>query len=177
MFVHAHDPDYVPNPIYPEYIRLEDEHEFPAEEQPLPPVVSPTVELLGYVTESDPEEDPEEDVVMVRIGNDEDEVMRTRRVGGGALSDGELAILVSVVELMFSHLRDRAVIPPTLSRTLLLGLGLPDDIPESEQPPRKRLYLSTLGSRYEVRKSSTARPTKGRGIDYGFFSTIDAEER
>ncbi|GKF59615.1 hypothetical protein Tco_0176401 [Tanacetum coccineum] len=26
-----------------------------------------------------------------------------------------------------------------------------DDIPESEQPPRKRLYLSTLGSRYGVR--------------------------
>ncbi|GKF39021.1 hypothetical protein Tco_0119082, partial [Tanacetum coccineum] len=47
-------------PIYPEYIPLEDEHEFPAEEQPLPPVHSPTAESLGYVTESDPEEDPEE---------------------------------------------------------------------------------------------------------------------
>ncbi|GJR41249.1 hypothetical protein Tco_1216933 [Tanacetum coccineum] len=47
----------------------------------------------------------------------------------------------------------------------------------TEQPPRKRLYLSTLGSRYEVGESSTARPTRGRGIDYGFVSTIDAEER
>ncbi|GKC11234.1 hypothetical protein Tco_1008016 [Tanacetum coccineum] len=35
-----------------------------------------------------------------------------------------------------------------------------DDIPESKQPPRKRLYLSTLGSRYEVEESSTARPTR-----------------
>ncbi|GJU64112.1 putative reverse transcriptase domain-containing protein [Tanacetum coccineum] len=52
-----------------------------------------------------------------------------------------------------------------------------DDIPESEQPPCKRLYLSTLGSRYEVGESSTARPTRGRGIDYGFVSTVDAEER
>ncbi|GKD14911.1 hypothetical protein Tco_1199318, partial [Tanacetum coccineum] len=52
-----------------------------------------------------------------------------------------------------------------------------DDIPESEQPPRKRLYLSTLGSRYEVGESSTARPTKGRGIDYGFVNMVDAEER
>ncbi|GJU20919.1 hypothetical protein Tco_1154261 [Tanacetum coccineum] len=60
MFVHAHDPDYVPEPIYPEYIPLEDEHEFPAEEQPLPPVDSPTAESPGYVTKSDPEEDPEE---------------------------------------------------------------------------------------------------------------------
>ncbi|GKE94146.1 hypothetical protein Tco_1579001 [Tanacetum coccineum] len=56
MFVQAQDPDYVPEPIYPEYIPLEDEHEFPAEEQPLPPVDSPTAESPGYVTESDPEE-------------------------------------------------------------------------------------------------------------------------
>ncbi|GKD83902.1 hypothetical protein Tco_1350741 [Tanacetum coccineum] len=52
-----------------------------------------------------------------------------------------------------------------------------DDIPKSEQPPRKRLYLSTLSSRCEVGESSTARPTRGRGIDYGFVSTVDAEER
>ncbi|GJX86557.1 hypothetical protein Tco_0337331 [Tanacetum coccineum] len=41
-------------------ITLEDEHEFLVEEQPLPPVVSPTAESPGYVVESDPEEDPEE---------------------------------------------------------------------------------------------------------------------
>ncbi|GKG28755.1 hypothetical protein Tco_0416120, partial [Tanacetum coccineum] len=46
--------------IYPEYIPLEDDHEFPAEEQPLPPIDSPTTDLPGYVTESDPEEDPKE---------------------------------------------------------------------------------------------------------------------
>ncbi|GJY36984.1 hypothetical protein Tco_0422362 [Tanacetum coccineum] len=60
MFIQPHDPDYVPEPIYPEYIPLEDEHVFPVEEQPLPPVDSPTAESPGYVTESDPEEDPEE---------------------------------------------------------------------------------------------------------------------
>ncbi|GKE75061.1 hypothetical protein Tco_1537102, partial [Tanacetum coccineum] len=42
MIIQAHDPDYVLEPMYPEYIPLEDEH-------------SP-----GYVAESDPEEDPEE---------------------------------------------------------------------------------------------------------------------
>ncbi|GJT28545.1 hypothetical protein Tco_0908820 [Tanacetum coccineum] len=52
-----------------------------------------------------------------------------------------------------------------------------DQIPEFEQPPRKRFCLSTLGSRYEIRESSTARPTRGRGIDYGFVSTVNAEER
>ncbi|GJZ42628.1 hypothetical protein Tco_0589883, partial [Tanacetum coccineum] len=60
-------------------------------------------------------------------------------------------------------------IPPPVDRR--------DDIPESEQPPRKRLYLSTLGSRYEVGESSTTRPTRGHRIDYGFVSTVDAEER
>ncbi|GJS07386.1 hypothetical protein Tco_0364182 [Tanacetum coccineum] len=39
MFIQPHDPDYVPEPIYPKYIPLEDEHVFPVEEQPLPPVI------------------------------------------------------------------------------------------------------------------------------------------
>ncbi|GKA55895.1 hypothetical protein Tco_0754967 [Tanacetum coccineum] len=42
---------------------------------------------------------------------------------------------------------------------------------------RKRLCLSTLGSRYEIGESSTARPIRGRGIDYEFVSTVDAEAR
>ncbi|GKF93738.1 hypothetical protein Tco_0283438 [Tanacetum coccineum] len=60
MFVQAQDPEYVPESIYPEYIPLEDKHEFPAEEQPILHVESPTAESPGYVTKSDPEEDPEE---------------------------------------------------------------------------------------------------------------------
>ncbi|GKG46899.1 hypothetical protein Tco_0504096, partial [Tanacetum coccineum] len=39
---------------------LEDEHVFPVEEQPLPPVDLPTAESPWYVAESDPEEDPKE---------------------------------------------------------------------------------------------------------------------
>ncbi|GKG01772.1 hypothetical protein Tco_0306477, partial [Tanacetum coccineum] len=60
MFIQAHDPDYVLEPMYPEYIPLEDERVFPAEEQPLPPIDSPTAESPRYVAESDPDEDPEE---------------------------------------------------------------------------------------------------------------------
>ncbi|GKC75103.1 hypothetical protein Tco_1125877, partial [Tanacetum coccineum] len=41
-------------------------------------------------------------------------------------------------------------------------------------PPRKRLCLSTLGTRYEIGESSTVRPTGDRGVDYGFVSTVDA---
>ncbi|GJX55489.1 hypothetical protein Tco_0285386 [Tanacetum coccineum] len=58
-------------------------------------------------------------------------------------------------------------IPPPVDRR--------DDIPESKQPPRKRLCVSTLGSRYEIGESSTTRPIRGRGVDYGFVSTVDAE--
>nr|GEZ65371.1 hypothetical protein [Tanacetum cinerariifolium] len=39
---------------------MPDEHILLTEEQPLPPVDSPTIESPGYVAESDPEEDPEE---------------------------------------------------------------------------------------------------------------------
>ncbi|GJR79097.1 hypothetical protein Tco_0149882 [Tanacetum coccineum] len=76
-----------------------------------------------------------------------------------------------------------AALPSPLLPPLPPSLYIPppvdhrDEIPESEQPPRKRLCLSTLGSRYEIGESSTARPTRGRGIDYGFVSTVDAEER
>ncbi|GKE94724.1 hypothetical protein Tco_1579579, partial [Tanacetum coccineum] len=52
--------DFVPEPVYPEFMPPDDEV-LPAEEQPLPAAVSPTDQLPGYIPESDPEEDPEED--------------------------------------------------------------------------------------------------------------------
>nr|GEY80690.1 hypothetical protein [Tanacetum cinerariifolium] len=59
-------PDYIPGPeelqtpLVPQDEDEQDEHMLPAEEQPLPPVVSPTAESQGYVAGSDPEEDPKE---------------------------------------------------------------------------------------------------------------------
>ncbi|GJY10021.1 hypothetical protein Tco_0378206, partial [Tanacetum coccineum] len=268
MFVQAHDHDYVPEPIYPEYIPLEDEHEFPAEEQPLPPVDSPTAESPRYVTESDPEEDPKE----YEDDETKDGLADYLMDGGddGDDDDGDLSrddtddededdddeeeehlapvdstIVVPTNEPVFPpEGTEPAIPPPSTDITIgtritvrsqasislppeaeverLLAMTTPspsppislsppsagerltriastqalvdavtaalpspplpplppslyipppvdyrDDIPESEQPPRKRLYLSTLGSRYEVGESSTARPTRGRGIDYG----------
>ncbi|GKF43965.1 hypothetical protein Tco_0130517, partial [Tanacetum coccineum] len=70
----AHDPDYVPEPIYPEYIPLEDEHVFLAEEQLLPFVDSPTAMSPGYVADSDPEEDSEEEHADYPVdGGDDDD--------------------------------------------------------------------------------------------------------
>ncbi|GJW14423.1 hypothetical protein Tco_0018556 [Tanacetum coccineum] len=53
-------PDFVPKPVYPEFMPPEDDV-LPAEEQPLPAAVSPTADLPGYITEFDPKEDPKEE--------------------------------------------------------------------------------------------------------------------
>ncbi|GJW23592.1 hypothetical protein Tco_0034214, partial [Tanacetum coccineum] len=287
-----HDPDYVPEPIYPEYIPLEDEHEFPVEEQPLPPVDLPTTESPRYVAESDPEEDPEEyeddeaedglvDYPMDGgddgdddDGNssgddaddeDEDEEDEEEEKEKEHLALADSAVVVPTVEPVSPHEGTKPVSPhegtepvilppstditttgsritvrlqasisllpeaeverllamPTPSPSPPISLSPPfveehlariastqalvdavtaalpspplpplppslyipppvdhrDDIPEFERPPRKWSYLFTLGSRYEVGESSTARPTGGRGLDYGFVSTLDAEER
>nr|GEU98122.1 putative reverse transcriptase domain-containing protein [Tanacetum cinerariifolium] len=60
-------------------------------------------------------------------------------------------------------------IPPPVDRR--------DDTPETEMPPRKRSCLFALGFRYKIGESSTARPTGGRGIDYGFVNMLDVEAR
>ncbi|GKD11307.1 hypothetical protein Tco_1190992, partial [Tanacetum coccineum] len=49
-------PDFVPEPVYPEYMLQEDEV-FPTEEQPMPATTSPTAQSPDYVLESDPKED------------------------------------------------------------------------------------------------------------------------
>ncbi|GJR16882.1 putative reverse transcriptase domain-containing protein [Tanacetum coccineum] len=304
----AHDPDYVPEPIYPEYIPLEDEHEFLAEEQPLPPVDS---QLLShrYVTESIPEEGSEEVRDMKTedgpddypigggddgddddgdsSGDDTDDEDEDDEEEDERLAPADSAVVVPTVEPVsppegtepvipppstdISTTRARITVrlqasislppeaeverllamttpspsppislsppsagerlarctappahssPPPVPSPLLPSSGCPtqiqtlgitstqalidavttalpspplpplppslyipppvdrrDDVPESELPPRKRLCLSTLGSRYEIRESSTARPTRGRGVDYGFVSTVDAEAR
>ncbi|GKD93850.1 hypothetical protein Tco_1373687, partial [Tanacetum coccineum] len=283
MFIQPQDPDYVPEPIYPEYIPLEDEHVFPMEEQPLPPVDSPTAESPGYVVESDPEEDPEEyedddtedgsvDYPMDggddrddddgdSFGDDandedEDEEDEDEEQEEEHLAPADSAVVVPTVEPVSLPEGTEPIIPPpftdiattgariivrlqasislpleeeverllamptpspsppillsppsareSLARIpstqalidtvtvalpspplplLPLSLYIPppvdhrDDVPESELPPRKRLYLSTLGSRYEVGGSSITRPIRGRGVDYGFVSTVDAETR
>nr|GEY65852.1 hypothetical protein [Tanacetum cinerariifolium] len=51
---------YVPEPEYPEYLAPSDD-EAPLKDQPLPVNASPTAVSLGYVADSDPEEDPEDD--------------------------------------------------------------------------------------------------------------------
>nr|GEV78652.1 hypothetical protein [Tanacetum cinerariifolium] len=53
-------PDYMPGPEYPEYLPPADDV-LPAEDHPIPAAVSPTAESPGYITESEPEMEPEEE--------------------------------------------------------------------------------------------------------------------
>nr|GEU71691.1 hypothetical protein [Tanacetum cinerariifolium] len=219
----------MPEPIYPEYIPLEDEHILLEEEQPLPHVASPTAKSLGYVAESYPEEDPEkyeedevEDGPVDYPGDggddgdddddgnssgydadDEDEdnedeeekeehLAPTDSVTSISLPpEAEVERLLAMPTPLPSPLTSLS--PPSVGERLAIcmapaALPLPlvppssyppplidrrDDILESEQPPRKRLCLATLGSRYEVGESST----RGQGVDYGYIDTVEAEMR
>nr|GEW84793.1 hypothetical protein [Tanacetum cinerariifolium] len=197
MFIQPHDLDFIPEPIYPEFIPLEDEHILLAEEQPLPPVASPTAESPGYAAESDLEEDPKEyeddktedgpvDYPMDRgddgddddgdssgdDADDKDEDEEDEEEEEEHLAPADSAVVIPTDELVSPPEGAEPVIPPPSTDTATTGARI-----TTEMPSRKRLCLPTLDSRYEVRESSTSRPTRGRGIDYEFFSTLDAEAR
>ncbi|GJZ38857.1 hypothetical protein Tco_0585420 [Tanacetum coccineum] len=69
---------------------------------------------------------------------------------------------------------------PTSSPPLLLpSTDCRADVPKVTIPPRKRLCIAP-GPRYEIGESSsasTARPTRGFRVDYGFVGTLDAKIR
>nr|GFC20243.1 hypothetical protein [Tanacetum cinerariifolium] len=245
-------------PIYPEYIPLEDEHILPAEEQPLPLEEQP----LTPVAESDPEKDPEEyeedetkdgPVDYSKDGGDDEDDDDGNSSGYDAdnkeedeeeeeehLALADFAVIIPIDELASPPEGTEPIIPPpstntattgaritirpqtsiflppeaeverllampTLSPSPLTSLSPPsagerlarcttpdtlpspplpsslylppvdrrDDILESKQPPRKRLCLSTPGSRYEVGESST----RGREVDYRFADAVEDEIR
>nr|GFA43692.1 hypothetical protein [Tanacetum cinerariifolium] len=135
----AYDPDFVPKPVYHEYIPLEDEHVLPAEEQPLPPVDSPTTESSGYVAESDSEEDDEEQdsPVDYPMGEgddggdddsdssrddtaDEDEDIEEEEEDGEEeeeeeeehIASADFTVVIPVVELVSSPEGTKLVLPP-----------------------------------------------------------------
>nr|GEV12610.1 putative reverse transcriptase domain-containing protein [Tanacetum cinerariifolium] len=69
------------------------------------------------------------------------------------------------------------LLPPLPPPLYIPPVDRGDDNPETELPPRKKSCFFALSLRYEVGESSTARPTGGRRIDYGFVSTLDVEAR
>ncbi|GKD43419.1 hypothetical protein Tco_1268064 [Tanacetum coccineum] len=256
---------YIPEPEYPEYLVPSDD-EAPMEDQPLPADSSLVALSLGYVADSNPEEDPEEDPEKDHVDDDEDDdgepsddddddddiddedeepfeddeeeehlapafetdeaapthVPSPRRHTARLSvrpqthvplpSEAEVERLLSLPIPPPSPLTPlSSPLPQILSPPLLpspSSLYLPPPVPtslplslsplpplpallfippvdhredtfEAELPPRKRLCLTALTSRYKVEESLTAvpRPTGGHGVDYRFIGTIDAEIR
>nr|GEZ12259.1 hypothetical protein [Tanacetum cinerariifolium] len=189
MFIQPHDPNFVPEPIYPKYIPLEDEHILLAEEQPLPQVVSPTAESPGYVAESDPEEDPEEyeedeaedGPVYYPIdggddgdddddgdssgydADDEDEDDEDKEEEDEHLAPADSAIVITTDELVSPPEGTKPIIPPPSTDTTTIGARI---------TIRPQTSIS-LPPEAEVGESST----RGRGVNYGFADTVKAEMR
>ncbi|GJZ25239.1 hypothetical protein Tco_0562698 [Tanacetum coccineum] len=189
-------PDYIMAPRskdYPRPIRTEDE--CGAYEQPLPPIISPTVESPGYVVESDPEEDPEEyeddetedgpvDYPMDRgeDGDDDDSDLHRDDVDDEdedkededkedeeEEEEANSAVVVPTVELVSLPSREQKPLATTPHCTLLpLELGLLSGF--------RLPYPFHQRQRYEVGESSTVRTYRGRGEPMAFFSTFQMVE-
>ncbi|GJX46651.1 hypothetical protein Tco_0271841 [Tanacetum coccineum] len=158
---------YVPEPEYPEFMPPED-HVFPAEEQPLPAVVSPTADSPGYIPESDPEgdpeeedeEDPEEDPAYypADIGDDDEEDEEEEHL---ASADSTVVALPAVDRTDSIFFISYSPFPQTPSPPPPQILSPPIsptriEIPESCLPPRKRPRLASPTPIYEVGETSAA---------------------
>nr|GEW59673.1 hypothetical protein [Tanacetum cinerariifolium] len=121
MFIQPHDPDFVPEPIYHEYIPLEDKYVLSAEEQPLPPVVSPTAESPEYVVELDQEEDPEEYEDDKTEDDEDEEDEEEEEEEEEHLAPANSAIVMPTVELASPPEGTELVIPPPFTETTTTG--------------------------------------------------------
>nr|GEW87344.1 hypothetical protein [Tanacetum cinerariifolium] len=134
MFIHLYDPDFVPEPIYPEYIPLEDEHILPDEEQPLPPAGSPTAESPGYVAETkdrpvdypmdrgDDGDDDDDD----SSGDDADDKDEDEEEEEEHLASADFAVVIPTDEL---------VSPPKGTEHRLLAMPTPSPSPLTSLSP------------------------------------------
>nr|GEV96172.1 reverse transcriptase domain-containing protein [Tanacetum cinerariifolium] len=179
--------EIIPKPVYLEFMPPEDEV-FPAEEQPLPTTVSPTIESPGYITDFDPEEDSIDYPTNERDDDDDNDGSSDDD------DDDDDDVKEDEEEEEENPASADSIPPPPVNRTPpLLPIPLPTpsppltlpstshkaDVLEVTLPPQKRLCIA-LGLRYEVGESSfavAARPTRGFRVNYGFVATLDDEIR
>ncbi|GJT90121.1 hypothetical protein Tco_1078966 [Tanacetum coccineum] len=143
--------DFVPEPMYPEYVPESDPEEEPEEDDE-----DPEEDPANYPANMDDDDDNDDD-------EDEDEEEEHP-----ASADS----VPPVHRMITGYLSG-------MSHPYHFLLGKRTDRPEITLPPRKRLGID-LGPRYEIRGSSAAaatRPIGGCRADYGFVSTMDTEIR
>nr|GEY63057.1 hypothetical protein [Tanacetum cinerariifolium] len=190
-------PDFISEPVYPEFMPPEDDV-LPAEEQPLHAAVSPTADSPCCITKSNTEEDPKED-------DDKDpEAAMTRLRTESPSTSHQLPPPIVLPHTRASMVMMRSAAPSTYilaprSKTPpsgtppVLPIPLPTssppfllpstncivDVLEVTLPPRKSLCID-IGPRFKIEECSsalTARPTRGFSANYGFVSTLDVEIR
>ncbi|GJQ95871.1 hypothetical protein Tco_0007010 [Tanacetum coccineum] len=191
-------PDFVPEPVYPEFMPPEDEV-LPAEEQPLPtlppsplsPWSSPLPQIpsppLPPILSPLPVSSPPPASPTYPLGYRAAMIRLRAEAPSTSRSPPPHIILSHTIADTPPSGTPPSRIPPLLPIPLpasSLSLLLPSadhgaDKPEVCLPPRKRLCFA-FGPRYEVGESSSAadaRLTRGFRADYCFVATVDKEVR
>ncbi|GJY01269.1 hypothetical protein Tco_0359421 [Tanacetum coccineum] len=141
--------DFVPEPMYPEYMPQEDEI-LPAEEQPIPAAAaSPTANSPGYVPESDPEEDdkdPEDDPADYPADGDDDDDDEDEDEDKYEEEEEEHPALAGLLSFMYSVMTKIPSLPPNSPTHI--------EIPESCLPLQKRVRFASPTPSHEVGESS-----------------------
>ncbi|GJY12588.1 reverse transcriptase domain-containing protein [Tanacetum coccineum] len=178
---HCSSPDYVAGPEYPKYLAPSDE-EVPVEDHPYAIADSPIA--LSPVQEEEEafEEEGEEHLALADsvVAPIVDYVPSSEETEPFETDKARKTVRLEPPMSPFMEARiAEYVVAPTPPSPPPSPLSPWEDTPEAELPPRKRLCLTALTSRYEVGESSTAapRPAGGHGIDYGFIGTLDAKTR
>nr|GEZ05961.1 hypothetical protein [Tanacetum cinerariifolium] len=116
MFIQPHDPNFIPEPIYPEYILLEDEHILPAEEQPLSHDEAEDGPV-DYPMDGGDDGDDEGDGDSSGYGTDEDADEEEEE----HLAPADSAMVISINELVAPPEETKPTIPPPSTDTTTIG--------------------------------------------------------
>nr|GEX51504.1 hypothetical protein [Tanacetum cinerariifolium] len=184
MFIQPHDPNFehplppivLPTAESPGYVAESDPEEDPEEYEEDETEDGP----VGHPMDGGDDGDDDDGNSSGYDADDEDE-----DEGDGEkeeeehLAPADFAVVIPIDELASPPEGTNPIIPPPSTNTATTGSRItirPQtsiSLPPEAEPPRKRLCLSTLGSRYEVGESST----RGRRVDYGFADAVEAEMR
>nr|GFA77329.1 hypothetical protein [Tanacetum cinerariifolium] len=147
-------PDYIPGPEYPEYLPPADDMLL-AEEQPLPAAVSPTAESSGYIMESKPEMEPEENDRDDEKSEGDSIDYPTSEGDNDADDDGDD---LSEEDADNEDEEESSNSEGEEEEHLALIVPAPahESIPEADIPLQKRARFTTPTSRYEIGESSVA---------------------
>nr|GEZ92808.1 hypothetical protein [Tanacetum cinerariifolium] len=138
MFIQPPDPDFVPEPIYPDYIPLEDEYILPAEEQPLPHDDETEDGPVDYIIDGGDDGDDDDDGNSSRDdANDEDEDEEDEEEEEEHFASADSAVVIPTEELVSPPEGTKPVMPPPSKAEVerLLAMPTPSSSPLTSLSP------------------------------------------